>query len=256
MYGTVIQDAYNQNEIHEIILALDELCNPNDTYGWASAGIYCYWDYYTKEILYIGLAVDLTERFKQHNGIIQMDLNACKYGQILEYFKLNKKLGYSVFVQSPINQPVTSKNIYKWFNFDPSEFSIADFTHEQIKNDLKRVEGILIEIFRQTHGTLPKWNRVSGSIKGQKATLKGNYEIIRDMTSQRLSPLLSRSTLRELANNPTYAHFESYLHGVRQMILSFGMSFNQALPFIRRTDILKTFERIEKEDYLNKQLNL
>ncbi|WP_100616852.1 hypothetical protein [Bacillus cereus] len=256
MYGTVIQDAYKKPEVNEVILALDELCNPNDTYGWASSGIYCFWNYYTKEVLYIGLAVDLTERFKQHNGIIQMDLNACKYRQISEYFQQNEKLGYSVFVQSPLSQPVTSKNIYKWFKYDPGEFSVSDFTHEHSKEDLRRVEGILIEIFRQNHGILPKWNRVSGSIDGQKATLKGNYEIIRDMTNQRLSPLLSRSTLRELANNPTYAHYEGFLHGVRQMILAFGMSFNQALPHIRRTDILKTYERIELEDYLNKSLIL
>ncbi|MET4655409.1 hypothetical protein ABIC15_002137 [Exiguobacterium sp. PvP048] len=256
MYGTVIQDAYKQNEIKEIAFALDELCSPNDTYGWASAGIYCYWDYYTREVLYIGLAVDLTERFKQHNGLVSMNLNACKYGQILEYFKLNEKLGYSIFVQSPLSQPVTSKNIYKWFNYNPSEFSVADFTHEQAKNDLKMVEGILIEIFRQNHGTIPKWNKISGSIQGQKATLKGNYEIIKDMTSQRLSPLLSRSTLRELASNPTYAHFENYLHGVRQMMLGFGMSFHEALPYVRKNDILNIFERIQKENYLNKQLIL
>jgi hypothetical protein len=110
-------------------------------------------------------------------------------------------------------------------------FSISDFTHEHAKNELRRVEGILIEAFQQNHYTLPKWNRVSGSLEGQRATLSGNYEIIRDMTIQRLSPLLSRSTLRELANNPTYAYYESFLHGVRQMILNFGMTFHEALPY-------------------------
>jgi hypothetical protein len=49
-----------------------------------------------------------------------MDLNACKYAQITEYFKQNEKLGYSVFVQSPLSQSVTSKN-YKWFKYDPEE---------------------------------------------------------------------------------------------------------------------------------------
>lgn len=43
--------------------AIDDLCCPNDNYGWVSAGIYCFWDYYTHEVLYIGLAGDLAERF-------------------------------------------------------------------------------------------------------------------------------------------------------------------------------------------------
>lgn len=43
--------------------AIDDLCSPKDNYGWASAGIYCFW-------VYIGLAGDLAERFKQHNGIL------------------------------------------------------------------------------------------------------------------------------------------------------------------------------------------
>ncbi|MFD2046455.1 GIY-YIG nuclease family protein [Ornithinibacillus salinisoli] len=252
MFGTIIQDAYKKHELNEIVDALGELCNPNDTYGWASAGIYCFWDYHTKEVLYIGLAVDLTERFKQHNGIIPMDLNACKYEQITSYFEEREKIGYSVFLQSPLSQPVVRKNIYKWFNYNPEEFSIADFTNEQSKNDLRRLEGILIEAFRQKHGALPKWNRVSGSIDGQRATLSGNYEIIRDMTNQRLSPLVSRSTLRELASNPTYTWYENFIHGIRQMILFFGMSFNEALPFILKTDSLKTYERIEQEAYLKK----
>ena len=29
-----------------------------DSLGWASAGIYSFWDYYTKDVLYIGLASD------------------------------------------------------------------------------------------------------------------------------------------------------------------------------------------------------
>lgn len=63
-------DAYTKEEKEEIAEALDDLCSPNDNYGWASAGIYSFWDYNTKEIFYIGLAVDLTERFKQHNGLM------------------------------------------------------------------------------------------------------------------------------------------------------------------------------------------
>ena len=56
MFGTVIIDAYRKEEALEMAEAIDDLCGPNDNYGWASAGIYCFWDYYIEEILYIALA--------------------------------------------------------------------------------------------------------------------------------------------------------------------------------------------------------
>ena len=59
---------------------------PTDTVGWASSGIYRFWDYETREILYIGLAIDLPTRFKQHNGIIKARDIDCKYQQINSYF--------------------------------------------------------------------------------------------------------------------------------------------------------------------------
>ena len=54
--------------------AIDDLCSPTDTHGWASAGIYCFWDYYAEAVLYIGLAV-----------IWQKDLNS-----ITEFYQLKK----------------------------------------------------------------------------------------------------------------------------------------------------------------------
>ena len=53
MFGTVIIDAYRKEEALEMAEAIDDLCGPNDNYGWASAGIYCFWDYYIEEILYM-----------------------------------------------------------------------------------------------------------------------------------------------------------------------------------------------------------
>lgn len=45
MFGTVIIDAYRKEEILEMANAIDDLCSPTDNCGWASAGIYCFWDY-------------------------------------------------------------------------------------------------------------------------------------------------------------------------------------------------------------------
>ena len=45
MFGTVIIDAYRKEEALEMADAIDDLCSPTDNYGWASAGIYCFWDH-------------------------------------------------------------------------------------------------------------------------------------------------------------------------------------------------------------------
>ena len=110
MLRTIILDAYKENEKGKIAHALNELCSPRDNYGWASAGIYCYWNYYTHETYYIGLAVDLAERFKQHNGFYpKIDTKTCKKKEIDNYFRSEEKLGFSIIVQSPLSQPITSK---------------------------------------------------------------------------------------------------------------------------------------------------
>lgn len=59
MFGTVIIDAYRKDEVMEMANAINDLCSPKDKYRWASAGIYCFWDYYAQTVLYIGLAGDL-----------------------------------------------------------------------------------------------------------------------------------------------------------------------------------------------------
>ena len=116
MFGTVIMDAYRQSETEELAVAIDDLCNPNDSYGWASAGIYCFWDYYAEEVLYLGLAGDLAERFKQHNGILPLKQGS-KQAYIEKYFSCNETLGFSIFVQSPLSQPLVHRNkkIYQAF---------------------------------------------------------------------------------------------------------------------------------------------
>ena len=50
MFGTFIVDAYPKIEAKEIADSLEETCSPNDFVGWASSGIYSFWNYYTKEI--------------------------------------------------------------------------------------------------------------------------------------------------------------------------------------------------------------
>lgn len=241
MFGTIIQNVYSKNEVSDIINALDDLCSPSDSYGWASAGIYSFWDYETKEILYIGLAVNLSKRFQQHNGIIKMDEKGCKYTKIEEYFSKKDKLGYSVFLQSPLHQPVTSDNFTDWFKYTPDEVTVKNFNDELPKRDLKRVEGILIESFKRKHGKLPKWNSVGGSIAGQLSTTEGNYAIVEAFSTSEFSVLVSRCTLQELSMNPTYTEYESFLHAIRTNMLIFGMTFGDAKSLLNRKTYLILF---------------
>ena len=41
MFGTVIIDAYRKEETRELAEAIEDLCPPNDNYGWASVGLLC-----------------------------------------------------------------------------------------------------------------------------------------------------------------------------------------------------------------------
>lgn len=257
MFGTIILEAYKQNEAEEVANALNDLCNPNDNYGWASAGVYSFWDYYTKEVYYIGLAVDLYERFKQHNGLTMIDSNCCKRLQLEEYFKINNKIGYTIFVQSPLSQPITHKNKATIEEVVRRNYiPIEDYTGNIGTEHMKYVEGILIETYRKKHGRYPLWNRMSGLKEGQNASKDGNYKIIEAINDTTLNPLVSRSTIRELSLNPTYEYYESHLHGARQLMLTFGSNFKDSLDIVNRFSQSLVYDQINKNRYFEKELIL
>lgn len=190
MFGTIIQDAYKENEKDDLAYAINDICNPNDNNGWASAGIYCFWNYQTREILYIGLARNLSERFKQHNGLITIDTKGCKVENINEYFKENEKMGFSIFVQSSHHQPVTSRNIFDLFRKDPELVNVRDYDDEPVKQDYIMTEGILIESYKKVYNTIPPWNKISGSKKGNWQVLLETMRLLECSQAMILLPYL------------------------------------------------------------------
>lgn len=258
MFGTVIIDAYRKDETSEIVEAIDDLCHPDDNYGWASAGIYCFWDYYIEEILYIGLASDLCERFKQHNGILSIDEACSKQKKIEEYFSRNERLGYSIFVQSPLSQPLTHRNKSTYLKFAKQINSlIGDCISEQGKDDIKRVEGILIEAYKSRHGHFPPWNKIGGAVIGQKNVMKKNYNIINSLCkpdASMMNPIVAKSTLRELSKNAEYAGYESFLHAVRMNMLMHGMEYPDALAVVNKYDEYDCYKNILDAEYNKKKL--
>lgn len=257
MFGTVIIDAYRKEETKELAEAIDDLCSPSDNYGWASAGIYCFWDYYAEAILYIGLAGDLAERFKQHNGILPIK-EGSKQKKIEEYFSKNERLGYTIFVQSPLSQPLVHRNKTLYEKFARQQNApVEDLLSEQGRDDIKRVEGILIESFRRKYGHFPPWNNIGGSVVGQNRVMENNINIVKSFCTPdeyAINPIVSRSTIRELSQNPEWAWYENYLHGARMNLLMLGMEYNDALDLINRNDTIGTFERMKETGYLKKRL--
>ncbi len=258
MFGTVIIDAYSKAETEELADAIDDLCCPKDHCGWASAGIYSFWDYNTHEVLYIGLASDLYERFRQHNGLLTTTEEGCKFQQIQEYFETHEKLGYTIFVQSPLSQPLVHRNKDLYEKLAKEHNSpIQNYMNEQGINDIKRVEGILIEAYRRSNGHFPLWNKVGGSIAGQNRVMENNINIVKSFSNPQMydvNPIVARSTIRELSDNPTYEGFESFLHAVRMLVLIMGIDFMDALQFQNKFDRYGWYKRICDEGYLNKKL--
>ena len=260
MFGTVILDAYTLAETKDLAYAIDDLCSPNDSYGWASAGIYSFWDYNTHEVLYIGLASDLAIRFQQHNGLLSMPEEGCKYAHIQEYFTSHEKLGYTIFVQSPFSQPMVhrDKELFQKMAAEHNS-TIQDYVSDQGITDIKRVEGILIESFNKYYGRLPAWNKVGGSIEGQRHVMPNNINIVKSFSETQLyaaNPIVSRSTIRELSNNSMYEGFESFLHSVRIYMLIFGMDYSDALTFANSMDSFGWYQKMSDAGYLEKPLVL
>jgi len=249
-FGTFIADAYTRDEAKEIADSLEEICSPNDIYGWASSGIYSFWNYYTKEIYYIGLAIDLGERFKQHNGILPTIDNGCKYKQITDYFSKNQKLGYSIFVQSPLSQAQTHRN-QNDLHFD--EYN--EWVNLESKENIKIIEGSFIGAFKKRNGKLPRWNKVEGSIIGsERATLEMYEQLAGCLIGNKYDPLVARSSLREIASDAAFAYYETWLHGIRISMLSRQVSFEQVLRehLEPRSPFNQIYRKIISTNYLEK----
>lgn len=62
--------------------------------------------------------------------------------------------------------------------------------------------------------------------------MKNNINIVNSFCTPddyAINPIVSRSTIRELSQNPEWAWYENYLHGARMNLLMLGMEYNDAL---------------------------
>lgn len=262
MFGTIISDIYSENRKRDVAEAIDGIAAPTDSIGWSSSGIYCYWHPHSHEILYIGIAVNLSHRFSQHNGLSRS--NSCKFQEISTFFKSNKHLGVSLFMQSPIKQPRISANSNDMFENYPVES--ADFEKVLERDHVHFTEGVLIEAWKKNKNKIPRWNKIGSSKKGQIDVKKHTFEVIinalRGLETINSKHIMSRCSIRELAsdNSATELRFEENLQPVREYFNYLNIGFDKAFEIFRQNHAQtfpkdRIYERMLKQNYFAKKPN-
>lgn len=225
LYGTIIVDSYtrNKDDVYSIFTSLNSVCNPYNVlernWKFDSYGVYFFWDFYTKEILYIGVTNSLTRRFGEHNGIGNLSVEGLKgnskFFEIRDYFNSNKeKLGYSILVQDS-------------FDFGPS----SDFPDKT--KEMFTIESALLEEYKQKFSQYPRWNKAPGRKYGRNAQSIDRYGNIFDMvTLNKIDFLNAKSTLREIQKDEEIRAQEYYLNAVRSAMYKHNWTFSQSLYFL------------------------
>lgn len=140
----------------------------------------------------------------------------------------------------------------------PTDAPIPDYAGEEGLEFIRQAEGQLIESYRQVVGDVPPWNKIGGDVFSRRYASKGNYLYVVQAFSTGTpdNKLVSRSSIRELAENATYEWFETQLHGLRMMMLTMQMSFENAVNVQLRFNpyFEANWNRIIETNYLDKKL--
>jgi len=261
--ATVILNRYTSVTAAELGSATGDVCSPTDTMGFASSGIYLFWDIPKREILYVGLAVNLGLRFAQHNGLSPCPAECCKAKRIADHFSRNSDLGYTVLVQSPLEQPVCAawaSEFRERLELLAEEFGYMDAEEaRQVINTplvlgLRWFEGLLIRAFERKHGHRPFWNGNSGAnINYSDGNIVKAQELLKAVTFLKSDylHLTSHCSMVELSENATHLAFELFLHGAR-LGAWVGTTLKDAAERIPDPYGLRYWERIKANGYLAK----
>jgi hypothetical protein len=262
MLATIILDSFSTGEAKEIAQALDTICAPGDNYGFASACIYAFWSLPERDVLYIGLARDVVKRFRQHTGLLSCEPACCKREKVDHYFQGHARLGYSIIVQSALDQPASEEDRAELAELQDDAFTVQVTDFIEGEDNIVVAEGFLLELHRQLGDRLPPWNEQHGSKRGhhQRGLFPGkdkidmaveivrtgkspsqiesewtkrgpSYDLLLNLTGYELSDLNAKSTLRQIASDPTVEGHEEFLHGVRMYMVARGASFKDGLEF-------------------------
>jgi hypothetical protein len=222
MWGTFILDVFQRSDAQAVRDALEELVGPRSGSSWATNGVYVFWRPDGREPLYVGIATDIPTRFAQHLGLRHCPAAGCKREEIATYFDTDgAKLGYTIVPLSNLSQADGSRLRVR-YEPDDDELEVrTGATTEQALNEMRNLEGRLIEWTRIAFGAIPRWNTSRARIParppdaddGTMAAAVGAIDVL----------LQARKSIRDLAGDPTHAYFEECLHGARMMAVAFSV---------------------------------
>lgn len=204
-----MRDSFSDADPDVIADALEEIASPLDEYAWNSDAIYSFWDNRSAEILYIGLAGDIAQRFRQHSGIISTDGTGNKFREIRAHLAEARSIGFSVILHFSAVPMKVARNA--------GQLS-AEFLDTDNEAELRMLEGRLIAAHQLAFGDIPVWNKIGGSAAGAKqiADAQGvDFSVFELVTGRSNDGRVSRASLRELAEDPTACAMEFYLDAVR-----------------------------------------
>jgi hypothetical protein len=228
VWVTVVPDVFRSEDRSALRVALEDIASPKDRYGWSSAGVYSFWDPETRDVLYIGLAVDLPNRLAQHFGLGSSAERGTKLANVNAWFDEHDTLGYSVLLQTSNTQPISSRNAAL-----KSELRglVFDNVFDPDGDELAVLEGRLIEQHRLSRGSRPPWNSIGGSKMGARRAQRNRWSndptIFDVLTGTVDSWLTSRKTIRQLSGDPTACTFEEWLHAPRILAAGLGRAMTR-----------------------------
>ena len=217
VFGTVLRDVYRQCDRREMMLAIDDLCSPKDNILWASTGIYAFFDPYRRpeslpgeQLLYVGLARDLPDRFAAHNGLKGKAAHGNKSHEIARWFERHEHLGISLLPQSPLAQTNTSRERSALRRLKPATNRPLVDNPSDGQLSIERLEGQLIETYRQHFAQKPRWNRIGGASLGQEQAAEGSaHAMLRLLDGSHDDLLCARRPIRSLSATATYGFYEA-----------------------------------------------
>jgi hypothetical protein len=247
MLCTVIWDVYGDDDRSEMWAALQNLLHEHSP-DWSRKGVYAYWDPERRELLYVGLATNLPERFAQHNGLVTHS-GGNKAGAIDNWFAGHARLGFTLLIQAAAVEILDML------------YGLSPTLGAESKSITRIAEGQLIELHRLEHGHRPPWNSVGGSALGAQWATPSGRSIIRLLSAAGSSLFVARRTLRELVADHRARRLEALVHAARMRALmeshwldDYGVDSDELIEKIGRFLMFREGKLIDDLDCSDEQI--
>lgn len=229
MLSTVILDAYTFDRAKEVAEAIDAVCPPEGGGPFGPGGLYAFWDPESRELFYVGIALDLGIRFRQHNGLVSAPPEGCKVDRIRSWFEDHELLGYSIVPMSPLDEASTVRSRRPYRDDMRARRALEDLS-EMTNDEVRDTEGKLLQAHIDRHGSLPPWNAIGGSKFGARGATPDTAPMLDFLRARYRHALTAKLQIRELAGDAMAARWENLLHVARyEMLMRHGGGSDELL---------------------------